>query len=128
MIERQRNQIEEFKSEIKSLRVKETVLNNLIRKVRIVCKNTNKTIQPEQIESYVIQTENLNKEYKDCLEESIQKIEEIIFKSKRQYHEFSFLFNIRYNLIESDKTLVDAFQQRFQSITSFVEVIYYKIL
>jgi len=122
-IDKKRSQIDELKKELNILRSKESIFSNLINKVRITCKNSNKVIQPEQIQNYIIQTENINKDYNECIKQSIQKMEQVIFNVTRQYNDFSFFFNNRYNL-NINESHVEAFEKRLESITTFIEVSY----
>ena len=78
---------------------------------------------PEQIENYVMKTDKLNNQYHECIAESIQKVELIIFKATRQYNDFSFFFANRFNISNINHDQLELFNQKLDSLISFMDVI-----
>ncbi len=110
---------------VEHLRQKETSLNNLLSKVRIIpSKGSKKEIAAENIEKYVMDLDQENEKYKKCIEDSLKTINGLIMRAKKRQGEFSFFFKNIFNVAYIHQDTVEFFHEHLASIISFADVIF----
>lgn len=111
-----------MQKEVEKLRIKETQISNLISKIKINTKNSNKLMTQEQIENHICQIEKNNEEYKNCLEKALEKMDVIFYKTSKSDHAYFF----RNKHLENHLKMTDGinnFNENFDKIDEFIDVI-----
>jgi len=114
------------------LRIIESKINNIFCKIKFDSKNINNNKLPttEEIQNYLIKTENIRDEYENCLNKASEVMEKFLFEISYEEYSYSFknLLNQKKLYEKYNNYITKEFNNRFDTMVYFAQVLNFKLI